>query len=69
MNTERVYDMPTWLMVVSVLAACVAWVLAINSPSWAMFRSDITGAWFVTAIATGFACWVLHKWVYGTKLE
>lgn len=69
MNTTRVYDVSTRFMLVVVLTAIVAMVMAIYSPSYAMFQSEIYGAWLVAFNATALACYTVYRWVYGTKVQ
>jgi len=69
MATNRVYDVSTRFMLVVLFTAIVAVVMAIYSPSYVMFQSEITGAWLVAANAVALFLFISYKWVYGTKVS
>jgi hypothetical protein len=69
MNTTRVYDVPTPLMLIAVFAAVIAVGMAVYAPKWALVPSDITGAWAVVALAVPAATYFVYKWIYGSKVK
>ena len=68
MNTDRVYDISGWVVLMTVLAAVVAWAVALLSPFWAIDSHDINGAWAVVALATLMCGIVSYGWAFGHKL-
>ena len=68
MNTDRVYDVSGWVVLVTILATVVGWVVALSSPSWAISDNDVNGAWAVVALATLMCGIILYGWAFGTKL-
>lgn len=67
MNTNRVYDISGWVVLVTILTSVVAWVVALSSPSWAISDNDINGAWAVVALSTLVSGIILYGYVFGQK--
>lgn len=67
MNTNRVYDISGRAVLFVVLVALAATVMAVYSPSLAMFQSEIYGYWASAAFAWGLVILYAYTWIYGKK--